>query len=141
MIDLARRSGQIVSLNAYCVYQKDDFKYTLGLDPNIVHAPSDEADRGPVTHVYAVAKLVGGGVQFEVMSRPEIEKIRGQSKAGKSEPWVSHWEEMAKKSVIRRLFKYLPVSIDAVRAVEVDEKIRPWRNRHATGLDRIRVRR
>ena len=122
MIDLARRSGQIVSLNAYCVHQKDEFRYTLGLDPNIIHVPSDEADRGPVTHVYAVAKLVGGGVQFEVMSRPEIEKVRSQSKAGKSGPWVTHWDEMAKKTVIRRLFKMLPVSIEATRAVEVDEK-------------------
>ena len=122
MIDLARRSGQIVSLSAYVVHEKDDFHYQLGLEPDIKHVPSAEAERGPVTYVYAVAKLKGGGCQFEVMSRAEIEKIRLQSKAGKNGPWVSHWDEMAKKSAIRRLFKYLPVSIEAVRAVEIDEK-------------------
>lgn len=122
MIDLARRSGQIISLSAYCAHEKDEFEYTLGLEPNIIHKPSPIADRGPVTHVYAVARLKGGGVQFEVMSRAEIEAVRSQSKAGKSGPWCTHWDEMAKKTVIRRLFKYLPVSIEAVRAVEVDEK-------------------
>lgn len=122
MIDLARRSGQIVSLSAYCVHEQDTFNYKLGLDPDIEHIPASVADRGKVTHVYAVAKLKGGGVQFEVMSRAEIEKVRTSSKAGNSGPWSSHWEEMAKKTVIRRLFKYLPVSIEAVRAVEIDEK-------------------
>ena len=122
MIDLARRSGQILSINAYCVHQADDFSYELGLHPDIHHVPASVADRGPVSHVYAVAQLRGGGVQFEVMSRAEIEEVRKTSKAGQSGPWSSHWEEMAKKTVIRRLFKYLPVSIEAVRAVEVDEK-------------------
>ncbi len=122
MIDLARRSGQIVSLHAYCVHAHDDFTYELGLHPDIHHIPSAEADRGPVTYVYAVAQLQGGGVQFEVMSRAEVESIRSSSKAGRSGPWVSHWDEMAKKTVIRRLFKLLPVSIEVARAVEADEK-------------------
>ena len=122
MIDLARRSGQIVSLQAWTVHAQDTFNYQLGLNPDIEHVPASVADRGPVTHVYAVAKLKGGGVQFEVMSRAEIEKVRSASKAGNSGPWSSHWDEMAKKTVIRRLFKYLPVSIEAVRAVEIDEK-------------------
>lgn len=122
MIDLARRSGQIVSLQAWTVHAQDTFNYQLGLNPDIEHVPASVADRGPVTHVYAVAKLKGGGVQFEVMSRAEIENVRSTSKAGNSGPWASHWDEMAKKTVIRRLFKYLPVSIEAVRAVEIDEK-------------------
>ncbi len=122
MIDLARRSGQIVSINAYCVHEADEFEYELGLHPDIHHRPSPLAERGPVTYVYAVAVLKGGGVQFEVMSRAEIEAVRVQSKAGKSGPWVTHWEEMARKTVVRKLFKYLPVSIEAVRAVEIDEK-------------------
>lgn len=122
MIDLARRSGQIVSINAYCVHKADEFEYELGLHPDIHHRPSPLADRGPVTYVYAVAVLKGGGVQFEVMSRAEIEDVRAQSKTGRTGPWSSHWDEMARKTVVRKLFKYLPVSIEAARAVEVDEK-------------------
>ncbi|EUC94081.1 recombinase RecT, partial [Providencia alcalifaciens] len=62
------------------------------------------------------------GVQFEVMTYNQIEKVRNSSKAGKNGPWATHWEEMAKKTVIRRLFKYLPVSIEMQKAVILDEK-------------------
>ena len=99
MIDLARRSGQIISLQAWTVHAQDTFNYQLGLEPDIQHVPASTADRGPVTHVYAVAKLKGGGIQFEVMSRAEIEKVRASSKAGNSGPWSSHWDEMAKKGL------------------------------------------
>lgn len=135
MIDLARRSGQIVSLEARAVYAKDHFKVRLGLDSSIEHEPDWEADdRGDLTFVYAVAKLRDGGVQFEVMSRKEIERVRNESQGYKTaarfakpgqepnSPWASHFEEMAKKTVIRRLFKYLPVSIEIQRAVGLDEQ-------------------
>lgn len=123
MIDLARRSGQIVSIEARTVHAADKFRVALGLEPKLEHEPAWEADdRGPLRFVYAVAKLHGGGVQFDVMSRAEIEKVRAQSKAGQSVPWVSHFDEMAKKTVIRRLFKYLPVSIEIARAVGLDEQ-------------------
>lgn len=121
MIDLARRSGQIVSLSARSVFTNDRFSYRFGLDETVEHIPA-EGDRGTLTHVYAVAKLKDGGVQFEVMSRAEIEKVRAASKAKDNGPWVTHFEEMAKKTAIRRLFKYLPVSIEMQRAVTLDEQ-------------------
>jgi recombination protein RecT len=131
MIDLARRSGQIVSLEARAVYEADQFHVQLGLDSNLTHIPAwDKVDRGPLTFVYSVAKLKDGGVQFDVMSRAEIERIRNESqgyktaiKYGKTDsPWISAFEEMAKKTVVRRLFKYLPVSIEMARAVGLDEQ-------------------
>ena len=70
---------------------------------------------------YAVARLKDGGYQFEVMSRAEIEQVRKKSKAGSSGPWVEHWDEMAKKTVLRRLCKLLPSSIELARAVAMDE--------------------
>lgn len=121
MIDLARRSGQIISLSARAVHQGDEFNYCYGLNEDLTHIPSG-SDSGALTHVYAVAKLQGGGVQFEVMTRKQVEAIRAQSKAGDKGPWVTHFEEMAKKTVIRRLFKYLPVSIEIQRAVSLDEQ-------------------
>lgn len=123
MIDLARRSGQIISIEARVVRAKDFFEVELGLDSRLVHRPAwGEANRGEPTFAYAVAKLKDGGLQFEVMSRVEIEAIRARSKAKDSGPWVTDWEEMAKKTVIRRLFKYLPVSIEIQRAVGLDEQ-------------------
>jgi recombination protein RecT len=136
MLDLARRSGQILSLEARAVYERDFFKVTLGLESNITHEPDwQAADRGKVTFVYAVAKLRDGGIQFEVMSAAEIHRIRDESQGYKSalesakkynkeasSPWISNFDEMAKKTVIRRLFKYLPVSIEIQRAVGLDEQ-------------------
>lgn len=121
MIDLARRSGQIVSLTARTVHENDTFKYEFGLEETMHHVPAD-GDRGKMTHVYAVAKLKGGGVQFDVMSRADVDKVRSTSKAGTNGPWVTHFEEMSKKTVIRRLFKYLPVSIEIQQAVTLDER-------------------
>jgi recombination protein RecT len=122
MIDLARRSGQIVSLAARAVHLNDKFSYRYGLNEDLEHVPCETGEPGALTHVYAVAKLKDGGVQFEVMSRADVEKVRAQSKAGGNGPWVSHFEEMAKKTVIRRLFKYLPVSIELQQAVTQDER-------------------
>jgi len=133
MIDLARRSGQIVSLSARVVRSGDDFAYEYGLEEKLHHRPGDD-ESSPITHVYSVAKLKDGGVQFEVMSANQVNQIAGQSKSVKKDnsgnidwgntksPWATHWEEMAKKTVIRRLFKYLPVSIEMQKAVILDEK-------------------
>lgn len=122
MIDLARRSGQIMSLQAHAVYEGDDFDFAYGLDERLSHVPtSDMSTRGELIAVYAVAKLVGGGHQIEVMWRSEVEQIQAQSKAGNNGPWKTHFEEMAKKTVIRRLFKYLPVSVEIQRATMLDE--------------------
>lgn len=132
MIDLARRSGQIVSIESRAVYKADKFSVQLGLESNLTHTPAwDQADRGPLEFVYSVAKLKDGGVQFEVMHVSEIVKIRNESqgyktaiKYGKTDsPWISAFEEMAKKTVVRRLFKYLPVSIELARAVGLDEQV------------------
>lgn len=128
MLDLARRSGQIVSISAREVCANDKFRYCYGINETIEHIPAD-GDRGELTHVYAVARLKDGGVQFEVLSRSQIEEIRDGSqgyrmakKYGREDtPWISHFAEMAKKTVIRRLFKYLPVSIEIQRAVGLDE--------------------
>ncbi|MFM7009271.1 MAG: recombination protein RecT [Betaproteobacteria bacterium] len=123
MIDLARRSGQILSIEARTVYEQDHFHIRYGLESTLEHTPNlDVSDRGKLRYVYAVAKLKDGGVQFDCMGMSEVESIRAQSRAATNGPWVSHFEEMAKKTVIRRLFKYLPVSIEMQRAVGLDEQ-------------------
>ncbi|EKY3117334.1 recombination protein RecT [Cronobacter turicensis] len=122
MIDLARRSGQIVSLSARAVHENDTFSYAYGLEEKLEHVPCEDGNPGALTHVYAVARLKDGGVQFEVMSKAAVDKVRALSKSSDKGPWVDHYEEMAKKTAIRRLFKYLPVSIELQRAVNIDEK-------------------
>lgn len=126
MIDLARRSGQIVSLDARAVYDGDKFECKLGLDPDLRHEPDWQnparTDPSALRFVYAVAKLKDGGTQFEVMSRAEIDSIRARSKSAESGPWVTDYAAMALKTVIRRLFKFLPVSIELQTAIGLDEQ-------------------
>lgn len=126
MIDLARRSGQIVSIDARAVYEGDKFECTLGLDPHIDHVPDwnnpNRTKAEKLQFVYAVAKLKDGGIQFDVMSRAEVEAIRSRSKAGNGGPWKTDYTAMALKSVVRRLFKFLPVSIEIQTAIGLDER-------------------
>ncbi len=124
MIELARRSGQIVSIEARAVYPDDKFECRFGLESDLVHVPDWESqNRTPdkLRFVYAVAKLKDGGVQFVVLSRRDIEAARAASKAG-SGPWQTHFEEMAMKTAVRRLFKWLPISIELAQAIEQDER-------------------
>lgn len=123
MIDLARRSGQIQNIYAHAVYEKDEFEYELGLEPKLVHKPSTEVDRGRFIGAYAVAHFKDGGYQFEFMPKAEIEKRKGRSKAASSNysPWKTDYEEMAKKTVIRHMWKYLPISVEIQQQVAHDE--------------------
>ena len=75
-----------------------------------------------MTHVWALAKLRGGGEQFCVLTVSDVEKVQSQSKASQHGPWKTHWEEMAKKTAIRRLCKYLPLSDDDFRLIELAGK-------------------
>ncbi|MGI9273844.1 MAG: recombination protein RecT [Endozoicomonas sp.] len=123
MLALARRSGHIVNIDARVVYAADEFDLLYGTDTRIIHKPKVNGDRGGVLGVYAVATLQGGGSQLEYMPVEEIFKVRDGSKAKNDGPWKTHFEEMAKKTVVRRLFKYLPVSIEALTAVGLDERL------------------
>jgi len=120
-LDLARRSGQIISLVSRSVFSNDEFHYEFGLKEDIVHKPS-MTDRGELVAVYAVALLKDGGHQFEVMSKKEVDQVREGSQSKGNGPWVTHYEEMAKKTVLRKLFKWLPCSVEMQKAVSLDEQ-------------------
>jgi recombination protein RecT len=119
-LDLARRSGQITSLIARAVYANDVFEYEFGLKENIIHKPCMD-DRGALVAVYAVALLKDGGHQFEVMSKREIDLIKDKSQGKNGTPWTEYYDEMARKTVLRKLFKWLPCSVEMQKAVSLDE--------------------
>jgi recombination protein RecT len=117
LIKRMRNSGELAAISSYVVFSNDAFDYELGDDPHINHKPA-MGDRGQPVGVYAVAKLTNGEVLREVMSVSEVEKVRAVSKSRDKGPWVEWWEEMARKTVIRRLAKRLPFS------AEIDEMLR-----------------
>ena len=123
MIDLARRSGQVKSIMARAVYDGDTFEYEFGLNETLRHIPaSREHEKGEKpTHVYMIAHFNDGGHYMDVMTFQEVEAVRKRSKASDNGPWVTDYEAMAKKTVIRRAFPYLPVSIEAQNAAASDE--------------------
>jgi recombination protein RecT len=117
-----RNSGELASISAQVVYDKDDFQYELGDNESITHKPFLGEDRGKQIAVYAVAKTKDGAIYREVMSVADVEKVRASSKAGKFGPWVEWWDEMAKKTVIRRMAKRLPSSADVDQVFESDNE-------------------
>ncbi len=120
LIDLARRSGQIVSIAAHEVCEKDRFELVYGLDEKLNHTP-ELGDRGAVIGFYAVAKLKDGGHCFEFMSVHQVQEImKATQSKGKYGPWLDHFVEMGRKTVIRRLAKYLPLSIEFQTAAALD---------------------
>lgn len=117
-----RNSGELASISAQVVYDKDHFEYELGDDERIVHKPFLGADRGKQIACYAIAKTKDGAIYREVMSVADVEKVRAASRAGKFGPWADWWDEMAKKTVIRRLSKRLPSSADLDSVIKADDE-------------------
>lgn len=121
LIELVRRSGKLKSISARVVYEKDQFELVYTADkPNVMHRPCLDGDAGKPRMFYAVAVMDGGAVEFEAMTNQQVEAIRSRSEAKDSGPWVSDHEEMAKKTVLKRLLKRLPVSTELARAIEID---------------------
>jgi recombination protein RecT len=120
LIELAHRSGDIKSIEAHVVYANDDFDFEFGLDPKLKHKPA-KGNRGDVTWVYAVYHTKDEGYGFEVMSVDDINRHRAKYSKAKNSPWDTAWDEMAKKTVIKRVLKYAPLKTEFARAVAADE--------------------
>lgn len=126
LIDLAYRSGEVEVIQAHVVYENDEFTCEYGLDPKLTHKPADH-DRGEPVKVYAVFKTKSGGFGFEVMSMEDVRKHAAkysQSYGSNYSPWKTNFEEMAKKTVLKRVLKYAPLKSDFVRAAVQDEVIK-----------------
>lgn len=117
-----RNSGELASLMSNVVYEADDFRYWVDdVGEHITHEPNLTADnRGPFMACYAIAKTKDGGVYVEVMTRTQVEQVKNVSRA-KNGPWKDWYDEMARKSVIRRLSKRLPMSTDILGVITADD--------------------
>lgn len=123
LLSLARRSGQITSINAELVYENDTFDLELGIEIKVRHKPYLKGDRGRPILGYMVAHFTDGGHHFEWMTIEDIEAVRQRSSAvqsGKKTPWDTDYEAMCKKTVIRRGWKYLPMSIEMQNAEKIE---------------------
>ena len=134
LIDLAYRSGEVQSIQAHEVHEDDTFEYELGLNPKLKHVPAMK-DRGQVILYYAVIKLKNGGEGFEVMSREDVDQFaRAKSKTYKNGPWQTDFDEMAKKTVLKKVLKYAPLKSDFAKQVKEDETIKTSISENMTDL-------
>lgn len=138
LVLMVRRTGDVSNFFAQCVYKGDDFNVSLGTDPKIHHVPGENST-DEMTHVYAVCVFKDGTSQFDVMTRKKVEAHRDRySKSAEGDAWKDAFEEMAKKTIVRRLIKMLPISIEepgmfndapaAAPQVHDPEKIRELQN-------------
>jgi recombination protein RecT len=125
LVELIRRSGDVVSLRAESVCEKDEFAWIDGI---VTHAINWREDRGKPQAFYAEATMKSGEKQTATMTMAEVEAIRARSRSGNSGPWQTDFVEMAKKTVVRRLSKMLPLSSEIMRHVEADDTQFTMRN-------------
>lgn len=126
LIELIRRSGQVSTIAAAAVYKDDEFHYERGINESLTHVPalsSKEPQDKDIVAFYAYAKFKDGGFQFEVMSLGQVDSIRKRSKASKNGPWVTDYAEMGKKTVLKRLAKLMPMTVETAELIEKDTQI------------------
>jgi recombination protein RecT len=120
MVALAYRGG-VKRFAAFAVHEKDEFEYELGLEPRIKHKPYMDGNRGEAIAYYAIAKLESGDTVFEIMTRSDVEEhAKKYSRTFSNGPWKTEFDEMAKKTVAKALFKWIPKSTEIAHAVVRD---------------------
>ena len=124
LIDLCYRGGDVATVQAHTVYENDTFEYELGLEPKLRHIPA-RSGRGEPVCFYGLFKTKDGGFGFEVMSVEDVRQhAQRYSKAYGRGPWQTNFEEMAKKTVLKRALKYAPMKSEFARALSSDESVK-----------------
>jgi recombination protein RecT len=119
-----RNSGELKSLVCEVVYHNDRFERWIDeKGEHMRHEPMTFGERGEIIGAYALAMTKDDGVYIEVMTKEEVEKVRSVSKAKGAGPWTQWWDQMAKKTVIRRLSKRLPMSTDLEDVIRRDDEL------------------
>lgn len=121
MIELGRRSGFVHDVEARIVREGEKFSVKYGFNPEFEHIPGWDTDQTAIG-VWSMATLKTGGRHLELMSAAQVEKARARSKTPNDGPWATDWEEMAKKTVVRRMMKMLPMTQALAEALEKDDE-------------------
>ena len=124
LVDKLAETGLVRKIQAFIVYEGEKFEVVQGSNAHIDHVPDPWGDKSvdKVKGGYWIATLADGTSLFDTMSKEEIEKIRKRAPSARStSPWDSDWQEMAKKTLIRRAFKSIPksgISTDKLKVLE-----------------------
>lgn len=121
MIELAMRSGDVAKVESRAIHANDKFVCEFGIEEKLSLIPA-WGDRGPLVAVYAMAKMKDNTMIVEVMTKDDVDAIRARSKASGDGPWKTDYIEMARKTAVRRLAKYLPQAKDLMTAAGLEER-------------------
>lgn len=128
LLDLARRSGEISTISAQCVYEGERVNVDLGNSTveHIYDHTIKRTDPTKIMYVYAIAKLKDGSQALEVMDRDEINAVMQRAQAREDGPWKTDWPMMARKTVLKRLCTkgQIPLSTEIIRDMAKDETVR-----------------
>jgi recombination protein RecT len=122
IMKLVRNSGEISTWSVQAAHQNDNFEVVFGDDERITHKRALK-DRGPLIGAYSIVTMKDGEKSREFMDIDEIEAIRKRSRSGNAGPWKTDYEEMAKKTVVRRHSKRLPMSTDLDGLLREDDEL------------------
>ena len=124
-VELAMRTGTIANIHAGVIHDGDLFSFDMGEVKQ--HVPwflrrdaAKPEKEGGVYAAFARVLFKDGTSKAEVLSRDEVEAIRKRSRAGNSGPWVTDWNEMAKKTAFHRCAKWIPTSPEFRDAMDRD---------------------
>jgi recombination protein RecT len=127
ILDLCYRSGQFKQIGAYTVYDNDEFEYSYGLEQKLIHKPAMNQSGNPI-YYYAIYKMFNGGEGFVVLSKDNIikhsQKYSQAVKKGWTSPWLTDFDAMARKTVLKILLKYAPKSIEVNNLLSQDETVK-----------------
>lgn len=128
LLDLAYRTGMFKRIEAREVHVNDAFEIAYGIEGTLRHKPLISGDRGSVMGYYALFELHNGGVSYLYLNKEEVmehaKKFSEAFKAGRNTPWTSDFDEMAKKTAVKALLKYAPLSTELRNTVQQDETVR-----------------
>jgi recombination protein RecT len=125
LLKLCYQSGVVEMVEVRTVFEGDTFHYEYGLKPILVHKPCGYSERGKPTHYYCISRIKESeNPLFDVMTYEDVEAIRKQySRASSDGPWVTAFDSMAMKTILRRTMKLLPKSRENLsRAIALDER-------------------
>lgn len=119
LVELMRRAGDVASIHADIVCDNDEFSHNMGVID--LHSFDLRSPRGSMFAAYCQVTFKDGAKQSAIMSKAEIDGIRDRSKSGQNGPWKTDYNEMAKKTVVRRVSKMITLSPEIMQAVENSE--------------------
>lgn len=128
LIKILTDTGSVKNIESKLVYEREPFEIQQGTNPYIKHGIAPTPDKGNIVGVYSIATLNDGSTSVEWMYYQDIVAIANRSesvKSGKNSPWNSDFSEMARKTVVKRHYKYLPKSDRAIlasTAIDIDHE-------------------